>query len=288
MTFEPSINCECSSERSPDVLRFCNKPAAETDFGFADSGYERSYDECTTCGHYFGRHNLPLAQIYESSYVDSTYGNSHGMVQRLEKILALPAEESDNALRVRRIEAFYLANLGQSAAAQNQRKLLDVGAGIGVFPAAMKVEGWEVVAIEPDPRTVLLLSSVVKVKALQEDFLDLSADRIGKFNAITFNKVLEHVEDPSDLLSHARGFLAERGFCYVEVPDVHAATQGKQREEFFVEHHHVFSPASLSILVQNSGFDLVRLERLVEPSGKFTLCAFMEPGPTKTPRRRAL
>jgi len=49
---------------------------------------------------------------------------------------------------------------------------------------------------------------------------------------------------------------------YVEVPDVGAAAEGPHREEFFVEHHHVFSPMSLAMLVDRVGLSVMALERL--------------------------
>lgn len=281
MTFTPSINCPCVSTRIPDVLSYSAPPEGETDFGFDKESYCRSFDECATCGHYFGRHELPVSQIYESDYMDSTYGNAQGMVDRLNKVLSLPPEQSDNAQRVNRIRDFFAATRCPAESETKDPRVLDVGAGIGVFPAAMKSAGWEVVAIEPDPRTVEMLRSVVEIEALDEDFVRIDPAHIGLFTCVTFNKVLEHVEDPFSLLCHASNFLDKGGFCYVEVPDVKAVESGKSREEFFVEHHHVFSPSSLSLLVENSGFELVSLERIVEPSGKFTLFAFMKAGPRK-------
>jgi 2-polyprenyl-3-methyl-5-hydroxy-6-metoxy-1,4-benzoquinol methylase len=275
MTLQPSINCKCSCERSQNVLEFSKKPEGETDFRFGNSDYRRAFDECIGCGHYFARHNLPLAKIYESEYVDATYGDFGGMVARLNRILSLPAEESDNCGRVQRLEAFARETQNSVIPANRNKTLLDIGAGLGVFPAAMKEKDWDVTAVEPDLRTVELLKSIVGVNAFQDDFLALSPERIGQFDFITFNKVLEHLENPSELLSHAKEFLPASGFCYIEVPDVAAARLGKSREEFFVEHHHVFSPASLAIMAENCGFKVLSMGRIVEPSGKFTLYAFL-------------
>jgi hypothetical protein len=63
---------------------------------------------------------------------------------------------------------------------------------------------------------------------------------------------------------------------YVELPDGEgAATDGPGREEFFIEHLHVFSMASMCLLAARAGFSVQLAERLREPSGKFTLYAFM-------------
>jgi 2-polyprenyl-3-methyl-5-hydroxy-6-metoxy-1,4-benzoquinol methylase len=100
-------------------------------------------------------------------------------------------------------------------------------------------------------------------------------DQLFGFDAITLNKVLEHVEEPVALLRAAAPLLEPRGFVYVEVPDGEAAAaEGPGREEFFIEHHHVFSAASLAVTVARAGLALSALERLREPSTKFTLRAF--------------
>ena len=107
----------------------------------------------------------------------------------------------------------------------------------------------------------------------------MSGTAFGKYDSISFNKVLEHVKAPAAMLSRAAEFLKPGGFVYVEVPDGECAasdTEGFGREEFFIEHHHVFSAASAALLISRAGFNLISIERLREPSGKYTLRLFAE------------
>lgn len=129
-------------------------------------------------------------------------------------------------------------------------------------------------ALAADPRTIEHLGRVVGVEILDADFLTLPSDAFAPFDAVTFKKVLEHIEDPAPMLERTVLFLTPRGFVYLEVPDVEAAAAGHGREEFFIEHHHVFSPASLAMLAERAGLDLIALHQLREPSTKFTLAAF--------------
>ena len=46
------------------------------------------------------------------------------------------------------------------------------------------------------------------------------------------------------------------------------------REEFFIEHYHAFSLASIGLLIEKAGLTILSIERLREPSGKYTLRAF--------------
>jgi hypothetical protein len=81
-------------------------------------------------------------------------------------------------------------------------------------------------------------------------------------------------------LTRAGRFVDPKGFVYLELPDGEAAsTEGFGREEFFVEHLHVFSFRSIVMLAERAGFRPIAVERLQEPSTKFTLRAFLAPEP---------
>ena len=67
------------------------------------------------------------------------------------------------------------------------------------------------------------------------------------------------------------------GFIYIEVPDGEVAMLDElsfEREEFYVEHPHIFSMTSLVLLIEQADLKVVTCERLCEPSGKYTLRAF--------------
>ena len=270
-TLKPTLNCPCDGRHLVPAFAYETPPSGETNFDLGGAAYRRAYRSCALCGHWFGAHALDLSRLYDGSYVDATYGGSAGMAEKLRQIMALPPERSDNGGRVRWIEA----QVGRSAG----RRLLDVGAGLGVFPATMKARGWTVLAVETDSRTVTHLREAIGIETFAKDLTYLTTEDLGgAVDLVSFNKVLEHVEAPQPLLSHAATLLSEKGVCYVELPDVAAATEGPGREEFFIEHHHVFSPASLVLLAERAGFSVSALERLREPSGKFTLRALLTPG----------
>ena len=68
------------------------------------------------------------------------------------------------------------------------------------------------------------------------------------------------------------------GMVYVELPDGEGAeVEGKEREEFLLGHVHIFSAVSFSLLALRSKLTLLRMERLREPSGKYTLRGIMKP-----------
>lgn len=261
------LACPCAGRYLCARFSYSAPPAGETAFGF--SPYAREYHECGLCGHMIAAHDLDLSALYSGSYVDATYGRER-MRSTFERIISLPPEQSDNFHRVQRVNAY--------AAAQPLagRTLLDVGAGLGVFPRAMRLAGWECTTIDPDPAATELCRELAGVNAVCGDFFAIEPDDLGSFDVVSLNKVIEHVADPVAMLARAKAFVAPLGFLYVEVPDVAAADESIEREEFFVEHVHVFSPASLARMAERAGVNVARVERLREPSGKYTLAAFLQ------------
>jgi SAM-dependent methyltransferase len=144
----------------------------------------------------------------------------------------------------------------------------------------MKAAGWEATALDPDERAVRHARETVGVNAVCGDFREVAP--FGAYDLVTFNKVLEHLPRPVPVLARARDFLAPGGFVYVEVPDGDLASrEGAGREEFFVDHWHAFSLASLALMAERAGFVVEAIERLREPSSKFTLRAFLGAGPAR-------
>ena len=269
----PRLHCPCGADRFTTVHTYFAPPAGEVRFASAPpDSYRREVYRCSRCGHYISVFGLAADAFYTGEYVDATYGDEAGMRRTYDRILALPPERSDNTGRVARIADYAARHLPAGA-----RTILDVGSGLCVFLARMKDAGWQCTALDPDPRAARHARDTVGITAVSGTLPGVAG--LQRYDVVTFNKVLEHVEDPISLLGYARPLVADHGFVYVELPDgeVAAREEGFGREEFFVEHFHVFSLASLSILAERAGFEARVIERLREPSGKFTLRAFLTP-----------
>jgi SAM-dependent methyltransferase len=266
---KPTLQCPCAGRHLQPAFQYNEAPIGETAFDCAGKQYRRGYMRCGLCSHWFSDNPMDLSGLYGGAYVDNTYGER--MRQIFDRIQALPPEKSDNAGRVARVLDFARTYF----AANKIPRLLDVGSGLGVFPHRMNEAGWQCTALDPDERAARHAREVIGIEAVVGDFMELETSALGTFDVITFNKVLEHVEDPVAMLERAKPLLAPGGFVYSEVPDGEAASaEGPGREEYFIEHHHVFSPASLAFTMENAGLSLVQMNRLREPSGKFTICAF--------------
>lgn len=227
-------------------------------------GYYRELWRCRTCGHLRNIHNHDLSHVYSSHYNAAAFGD--GLKRQFDRVMALPREQSDNWKRVGRI----LDYLGEPSG----RNALDIGAGSAVFPAAMRLSGWDITALDPDAAAVEHARVNAQVEAFQGDAL--SSTFPGRYDLVTFNKVLEHIEHPVEALSRAKAALKPGGWLYVELPDGEEALyDGLHRQEFFLEHWHAFSLASLTLLARRAGLRAEAVGRTRCPSGKYTLHAFM-------------
>lgn len=271
MTVKHPKSCPfCRGSHFTKSYTFNQPPEGEVEFSFNEEGYHRDLYCCDVCGHFLSIHDMDIGDLYSGDYVDSSYGPS-GIRSEFDRIIALPSENSDNRRRVDRVCDYVLPRLKTSGV---QPTMLDVGSGLGVFPYGMKEAGWNCTALDPDQRSTRHANDVIGINSICGDFMEI--DRPGCYDLITFNKVLEHVEDPVDMLARAKDFLNPGGIVYVELPDgENAIHDSPHREEFMIEHPHIFSAASVCLLVKHAGFSVQTLEHIREPSSKYTLFTFL-------------
>lgn len=269
-------DCPCGGGRLRLTANFDAPPLGETVYALS-APYTRQLWCCTLCGHYVNRHNVDMEAVYSGAYVEATYGAT--LRHTFKRITTLPPELSDNEGRVQRV----LRLTQEYFAADTPLRILDVGSGLCVFLYRLQREGWHCTALDPDTRAVEHARSVAGVNALHANFLTDDVRSLLRmqgftesFDVISFNKVLEHVQDPIKMLHNAHFLLKKGGLLYMELPDGERAThdiRGYEHEEFHLEHWHVFSMASACLMVHGAGFTVRSAGRLRDPSGKYTLWA---------------
>jgi SAM-dependent methyltransferase len=190
------------------------------------------------------------------------------------KVITLPKGKSDNLERVLRIKDFISGN--KLFAQEQTRSVLDIGAGMGVFLYQFLDDSWEGTALEPEPnackhmRNVLMNAEIINGSLAQ---LPLE----NKYDLITMNRVLEHIYDQNIILLSLKKNLKKNGIVYLELPDTESYYKdGPDNEAFGYGHYYVYSPKSLRLLTGKAGFETLEIKREVEPSGKFTIYAFLK------------
>lgn len=94
------------------------------------------------------------------------------------------------------------------------RRLLDVGCGSGFLASLFAGADWDVTGVERDDNTATHARETYQIRVETE----IAAVR-GNFDLIMVNHVLEHLDDPLQLLEQCRGLLAPAGRLIVAVPN---------------------------------------------------------------------
>lgn len=256
----------CNKSEYKKLFEYFSPPLGETKFQI-NSRYSRYFNKCNNCKHFYSVINFNFKNLYNSEYNKATYKGK--LKKNFLKITKLPNIKSDNFFRVKRIKEFTKKYFKE----KNKKTLLDIGSGLGIFPYKATKYGFICTALDPDPAACKHIEKNLKIKTLCKDFLKKKINL--KFDIITINKVIEHVKNPYFMLKKTRQNLKKNGIIYIEVPDaIEASKKGKNREEFFIDHLHVFSKKSLSLLLKKTNYKKIDINQIVEPSGKFTIYAF--------------
>jgi len=93
---------------------------------------------------------------------------------------------------------------------------LDVGAGTGDLVQVGDEAGYKALGVEPSSHLVEIAASLGR-NVIQRNLLDFNSE---VFEVISFIDVIEHVENPKELLSKAVELLSEQGVLVLITPDV--------------------------------------------------------------------
>jgi 2-polyprenyl-3-methyl-5-hydroxy-6-metoxy-1,4-benzoquinol methylase len=82
-----------------------------------------------------------------------------------------------------------------------------------------------------------------------------------RFNIVTFMHVIEHIPDPITFLRDVGGVLEKDGHIFFETPNLWRPKVGRISAALFASPHlAIFSPKSVALLLEKSGFELIELE----------------------------
>ena len=260
------IKCQfCGYRKFSLKFHYKKKPPKETNFKIKKKDYERFYVRCKNCSHLYSLMYFNLDNLYTKNYSKFTYGKK--IFRTFTKIKNLPKHKSDNFFRVKRFINFCDKNRIKN------KKFLDIGSGTGIFPYELNKKNIDIRCIEKDLNFRKHLKENLSLRVIKDNYNNRKFR--SKFNVISINKVLEHVEKPNDFLKKISNFLCKGGYIYFEVPDAELASKiNKNREELFVEHIHGFSKKSTKLLFKLNYFSIIKIKSIIEPSGKYTIYGF--------------
>ena len=148
--------------------------------------------------------------------------------------------------------------LAEGGALASGKAVLDVGCSEGTFFAALRRGGFtgRLLGVEPNPAFRAYAAATHGAETVADE-AGLPPGWRGAIGLATMTHVLEHVADPVATLARLRGFLAEDGLLYVDVPDV--AEYGTVND-LHIAHIVHFGEATLRATLAAAGFHVLRLE----------------------------
>lgn len=161
-----------------------------------------------------------------------------------------------SALARRRAQA-YAPFLGERVS------LLEIGPGEGSFLAAVQ-------ATHPQARVRGVDLAPAEVEACRRKGLNVICGSVpglpaeyGSNTHVALFHVLEHTLDPLEMLRQAASCLRPGGYLFAEVPNILGSWRGLGM--IHVAHPYQFAPATLGALLEQAGFEVLRLEALEDP-----------------------
>ena len=261
-----NLNCRKIKKNISTIFTYNKRPLTEPDYKIKN--YQRKVVKCNICNHFYGDLKFDIEKIYNDNY--SLVSHGENLEKKFIKIKKL-GKNSDNFSRVLRFLNFFKNQKN------NRISLLDVGSGLSVFLDAIKKKvSWKLCGIEPGIEFVNFARKKLGLEIYHSNFKK-NVFKNKKFNIISLNKVAEHVKNPLLFFKNCKDVLTKNGFIYVEVPDGQTASEqrkAKYQEEFGVEHLHIFSLDSLYNSLTYAGFKILKIDKIKEKSGKYTIYAF--------------
>lgn len=200
------MNMQYNKQTQAESCRICGKTGINKSIEY---GEHYTIYRCSHCRGDFAQTAVSLD--YRQEY--NTEGTSYQDGRKL-KILSDPEEE----LR----QANLFVNFRQALKflkASSNGKLLDVGCGIGVFPKLVEQLGLEVCALDPATEAIRYATEKFHLENTVAGTIDDIPPDWQHFSFVTAFEVLEHLEQPRELVKKIYELLSPGGYFIMSVPN---------------------------------------------------------------------
>ncbi len=155
-------------------------------------------------------------------------------------------------------------------------RALDVGCATGLFLDALRARGWKVTGVEPSDFAARYARERLGL-AVHQGMLDDAPFAERSFELITLWHVLEHLPDPAASLQRLRSLLVPGGVVALTVPNAggwDARLWGAWWAGWDAPRHlYHFTPATLSRLLHDAGFQVMARRSFTDRHGMWVLSA---------------
>jgi 2-polyprenyl-3-methyl-5-hydroxy-6-metoxy-1,4-benzoquinol methylase len=246
-----------------DTCNNCGSASAEVisqsrDFEYDTCSNEFCFSRCGNCGLVYLRDRpsiSTLSIIYPPHYVPYEFE------EHLGPLLA----KARNFVQARKIRP-----LAQYA--PPQALVVDVGCGGGEFLRILKrvgPPGWRLVGVDFAEAAIANLKRS-GIEGCKGRFESIEWN-LPPPDVIVMNQVIEHLDDPAAVVKRAFDLLKPGGILMLETPSVDAWDARWFRKRYWggwhtPRHWTIYTPQTLSLLLQRSGFEVVEVQHILSPN----------------------
>lgn len=161
----------------------------------------------------------------------------------------------------------------------NGVRLLDVGAGPGVFLDLVRRAGWQGTGIELSSRAAAASRERYDVD-VREGTIEAVALPQASFDVVTLWDILEHVRDPRRMLERAYELLKPGGLLFIETPNSAAlldratiilallGISGPAATFYGLHHLTLWNPSNIRRMLEGVGFHIEEIKFDTTPAGR--------------------
>jgi SAM-dependent methyltransferase len=210
--------------------------------------------QCDRCGFMFAL--VPPATKTEDIYTEDEFFFSPEDRQRTK---------SDSWYDVlwQRKKPFYFSRLQRIGNFQTPRKMLDIGCAAGYMLDAARKLGWEIEGVEPSPAMRQRTRNDLQC-TVYESLDEALAAGGPRFDCVMMFEVIEHLEDPIEVMRKVRELIVPGGLIALSTPncEVPGARAGLPLDIWFAPPAHVsyFGPKTLVSCMREAGFEELAVE----------------------------
>jgi trans-aconitate methyltransferase len=213
-------------------------------------GFPLVYYQCANCG-------LVFQSVEESRAADPVFYR-----RTYRKIYQSDEEPTEKDLWVQNQRADHFVEMLQKGVKDVPNRILDFGASAGVLLKKFQEKfGSEVIGVEPDDA---YRAYAIKTGVKMYDSLDALLEvQNGKYNLVSLSHVLEHLKNPVKVLKTIKTDLLDQGgLLLIEVPNFYA------HDSYELAHLACYTPHTLRQVLEQSGFDVILMEKHGIPRSK--------------------
>ena len=271
---KPCLLCKTKEHKT---IRSYKKPDQyEEVVGVSETGYFREWVRCTNCGLYssvFSRDESILDTIYTDAYRDENAAWRNGSTRTVfKRVVNLPFEESETKIRIQYIKS-NLEKLWKYGICERKPlplNLLDIGGGTAVFAYEFRDDCWDVAIVDACASGEFI--EELKIPFIQDYYRPKLFECSFDLRSMVF--VLEHLKNPGSVLKNIHDELDSNSFLYIEVPDSNCFELKDETDDIFNSCHlYMYSSNTLTCLLDQSGFEVLSLNRVQTIRGHFSIMA---------------